>query len=757
MYQKIKLFFVVIIVLIFVDQTLSAQTQKKNNQIKKHSVDYVNPSIGTISHGQETVTAEAYLPHSMVHISANTVDSNFRDKYFNQKIYSFPFGPGTFMPVSDKYSSSKEDCASAFDRDFEVVKPWYISENLDDSGIFFEASVSQKSLWARFKFPEDKKKYLMYFLPGKGVIEQVDSMSVHGWSVNNNFRKYFHLQFSSPIRVEKVYNDTIVGQLNSFSGKDLACAISISGSDEISMKAGMSYIDAVQAKKNISNDMGTLDFDGVTEVGKKTWENEFNKIEVQSDNSDQKTVFYTALYRALNCMINITEDGRYYSVFDKKIHDSEGRDFYISDPLWDSYRDTHPLQFILDPKQQEDQLESYARMYEQSGIMPLFPTPGGEAALMSANHIAAFAAEAWFRGYRNFDLKTVYEGTRKNALEMTMLPQTNGPKTQLDDFYHANGYYPALKETDVETEKAVNGIFSRQAVSLTLEHSTDDYYTSLLAKELGLKDDADMFMKKASNFKNVFNPKVGFMAPKMANGEWVPNFNPITSGGQCGWRYYTEANGWVYSFHVQHDVKGLIKLHGSNEAFVKKLDSLFTTQFDGYKYKFLYQFSDMTGPIGLAGIGNEPTFHIPYLYCYAGQPWKTQRLVRQIADTWFVNHPYGLCGDDDKGALSSWYIFAALGFYPVNPGIPYYVIGSPLFPKTTLKLANGKTFSVVAQNVTKQNKYIQSATVRGVQWNKPWFSHEDMMKGGEMVFVMGPKPNKLWGSSPDAVPPSMTE
>jgi predicted alpha-1,2-mannosidase len=212
----------------------------------------------------------------------------------------------------------------------------------------------------------------------------------------------------------------------------------------------------------------------------------------------------------------------------------------------------------------------------------------------------------------------------------------------------------------------------------------------------------------------------------------------------------------VYTFHVQHDVAGLIKLFGSNEAFVSKLDSLFGTQYPGYKFDFQKQFPDMTGLTGMHSQGNEPAFHIPYLYCYAGQPWKTQKIIRQIMDAWYFNHPMGLCGDDDDGSLSAWYVFSALGFYPVCPGMPYYVIGSPLFEKSTIHLANDKSFTIIANNVSRQNKYIQSAKLNGKILNKPWFVHDDMINGGSLILEMGPKPNKSWGNDASAVPPSMT-
>ena len=719
---------------------------------EKLPVDWVNPNIGTISHLLTTTTAEAYMPHSMMHIAPITVPG-VNDKFLAQKIYGFPIGNASFMPVSQKYTSTPDSVASSFDRDFEVVKPFYISETLDDDGISINATGQKQSAWYRVSYPSPDKRFLVLFLPGKGGLS-VDSTAISGWNRNDGTTQYFYLQFTVPFKIDRVLKDSLFKN-GKYEGANMVCMIRFPETGNMELKAGVSFIDEFQAKQNAVTQLANHTFDEVVDLGKKEWNSELGKIEVVSDNSNQKTIFYTALYRGLNTMRNVTENGRYFSVFDHKVHESGGRDFYLCDGLWDSYRVKHPLQLLLNPSQQEDMLESYARMYKQYGTMPLFPFPNGELTYMLGNHLAAFAADTWFKGYHNFDLKTIFEGLKKNALECTMLPDVNAPKTELDDFYQKSGYFPALKETDVETVKTVSTFYRRQAVAVTLENSFDDYCIAQLANELGLKDDAALFMKRAGNYANVFNARTRFMSPKMADGNWVPGYNPITGGRQAGRDYFAECNSWVYTFNVQHDIVGLINLFGSRKAFTAKLDSLFDVQYQGYKFDFQKQFPDMTGLTGMYSQGNEPAFHIPYLYCYAGEPWKTQKIVRQLMDAWYFNHPMGLCGDDDDGTLSAWYVFSAMGFYPVSPGMPFYVIGSPLFQKSILHLANNNTFVIEAKNVSKQNKYIQSATLQGKDWNKPWFAHEDMMKGGSLTLIMGPKPNKLWGAGEDAAPPSM--
>lgn len=722
---------------------------------KESPVDYVNPYIGTISHLLTTPQAAAYLPHAMVQVYPVTVPG-VNDRYLAQKIYGFPIGNATFMPTSNRYTSTPDSIASAFDRDNEVIKPYFMSEWLEDYNISVEATIQPQSVWYNIQWPGNGSNYLIIFMPGEAEIalNKNQPTTFSGFNKFEGTTRYFHLAFSQPFSMVTYFHDSIANQ-NTVKGNNLTCILKFE-QGKVSVKSGISYISTLQAAQNLNRELTNHTFDEVVGMAKKAWNAELNKIEIKTDNPDHKAIFYTALYRALQTMQNITEDGNYFSIFDGKVHNAEGRDFYTSDGLWDSYRVKHPLQLLLNPQQQEDMLESYARMYKQYSTMPVFPFPQGELTYMLGNHLAIFAADTWNKGYRNFDLKTIYEGLKKNALERTMLPDVNAPKTLLDDFYQEQGYFPALRETDQETEPVVSGFYRRQAVAITLENSTDDYCISKLAGELGLKADQELFATRALNYQNVFNKASHFMAPKMADGKWVPGFDPMLGGRQAGRDYFAECNSWVYTFHVQHDIDGLIRLFGSRKAFIAKLDSLFALQYPGYKFEFQRQFPDMTGLTGMHSQGNEPAFHIPYLYCYAGEPWKTQKMVRLIMDAWYFNHPMGLCGDDDDGTLSAWYVFSAMGFYPVCPGMPYYVIGSPLFPETVLHLPNGKVFRIVARNVSRQNKYIQSATLNGQNWDKPWFLHKDLMKGGTLELHMGPAPNKKWGSAPEAAPPSMS-
>ena len=452
--------------------------------------------------------------------------------------------------------------------------------------------------------------------------------------------------------------------------------------------------------------------------------------------------------------MNISEQGRYYSGYDNEIHNDNDTAFYVDDWMWDTYRASHPLQAMLNPGLESLKIQSYVRMYEQSGWMPSFPIVFGDNPCMNGHHSAAIIADAYFKGIRNFDIKKAYEGLRKNAMEATMLPWRNGPMCSLDSFYLEKGYYPALNIGEKETVAMVHPFEKRQAVALTLGHSYDDWCLAQLAKALNKEADYEYFMKRSDNYKNLFNPATGFFAPRNSDGDWVKDFDPMFSGGLGSRDYYDENNGWTYLWDVQHDIAGLVNLLGGREKFVTRLDQLFIEGLGKWKPDYMQQFPDATGQVGQFVMGNEPSLHIPYLYNYAGAPWKTQKRVRMLLDTWFTNSPFGIPGDEDGGGLSGFVVFSSIGIYPVTPGIPAFNIGSPVFNDVSIKLHNNKIFRIVAKESHRQNKYIQRAMLNGKVWNKPWFSWDDIKDGGELVLEMGSRPNYKWGSDPADVPPS---
>jgi predicted alpha-1,2-mannosidase len=383
-------------------------------------------------------------------------------------------------------------------------------------------------------------------------------------------------------------------------------------------------------------------------------------------------------------------------------------------------------------------------MYQESGWMPDYPRHFGDREGMFGFHSAVMFLDAYRKGVKNFDVEKAFEGILKSADQATMLPSRNGPKGALEDFWNEKGYYPALHPGETETDSTVLAKRGqkRSAVAITLGHSTDSWALSELARELGKNDIAERFAVKAKNYKNLWNAGSQFFLPKDAQGNWI-EINPKYGGGHAGLDYYNENNGWIYLWNVQHDIEGLVQLMGGEQNFERRLDQLFTERLDSSKAKFLNNFPDQTGLIGNLGFGNQAAFFIPYLYNYSGSPWKTQKMTRLILDTWFQDNIFGVPGDEDGGAMSSVVVFSAMGFYPVKPGIPMYTITSPVFSKVTIDLHNGKTFTMIAKNCSRTNKYIKTATMNGKTLDSPWFSHEDLLNGGTLELEMSETPG-IW-------------
>ena len=730
-------------------------------------VDYVSPNIGGI--GQLLTATAPYVqtPHGMARLAPITTPG-INDRYLADKIYGFPAGPAMLMASTGKVSTQPKDYASTFDHDFETTTPYYYAADLQSWGIKAEITATQTAAYYRFTLPAGSTARLMLSMEGGSELKVVGDSIVEGSERagrtvaklsedDGETREYFYAEFSKPFRHFQTWEKNALSESRDQAGNHIGLVAEESGAvgGQVEVRVGLSYISSEQARRNLQREMAGRSFEQIKEQTRTLWNRTLGAVQIDGGSERQRTIFYTALYRSLGRMTDITEDGRYFSGYDHKVHESNGHDFYVDDGLWDTYRSLHPLQLLLEAPRQEDMIRSYLRMYEQSGWLPSFPSAAGEQAVMIGHHAAAFILDAYMKGYRDFDVEQAYQAIRKNETEATMLPWSRGPLTSLDRVYFEKGFFPALAAGQTETVPQVTGE-RRQAVSVTLETSYDDWCTAQLAKALGKQDDYAYFMKLAHNYRNVFNPKIDFMAPKSEDGQWVAHFDPKLGGGQGGRDYFTEMNSWTYTFHVQHDVAGLIQLMGGRDKFNARLDQLFVEQYGTSKYQYLSQFPDSTGLVGLYGQGNEPSFHIPYLYDFSGQPWKTQRRVRTLMNLWYGDGPRGIPGDDDGGETSSWYVLSAMGFYPVCPGSPVYEIGSPIFARTSIRMANGKEFTIIANHVSAQNKYIQSAQLNGKSLDTPWFAHAAIANGGSLVLEMGDKPNKKWGSNPAEAPPSMS-
>ena len=737
-------------------------------QQPKEPVDYVSPNIGGI--GQLLTATIPYVqrPHGMARIAPITTPG-ITDRYLADKIYGFPAGPAILMASVGDANTNAATYASDFDHDFETATPYYYEADLLTWSIRAELTAASQSAYYRFTFPASSHAHLVLSLRNSAELTVIGNNTVEGSAriegpiskisdAKQETREYFYIEFSRPFDSYQTWEKTDLRQSPKQTGDRIGFVTNSQSSagEAIEARVGISYISTNQAKQNLDREIPGWNFEHVKSDTRAVWNSALAGISTMGGTERQRTIFYTALYRSLGRMTDITEDGRYFSGFDHRVHDAQGHDFYVDDGLWDTYRSLHPLQLLLDPQQQEDMIRSYLRIYEQSGWLPSFPSAAGEQAVMIGHHAAALILDAYEKGFRDFDVEEAYQAMRKNATEATMLPWSRGPLTSLDRMYFDKGFVPALAPDEKETVAEVTGE-RRQAVSVTLENSYDDWCVAQLAQALGKQSDAEYFTRLAHNYENVFNPAIGFMAPKSADGQWIEPFDPKLGGGQGGRDYFTEVNSWLYTFSVPHDVAGLIHLFGGRDAFNARLDQLFVEQYGTSKYKFLGQFPDATGLVGLYAQGNEPSFHIPYLYDFSGQPWKTQRRVRQLMDLWYGDGPLGIPGDDDGGATSSWYVLSAIGIYPVCPGSPVYEIGSPIFEKSVIRLTGREQFTIVARHVSARNKYIQSAVLNGKPLNRPWLRQPDIVRSGTLILEMGPRPNTQWGAAPEDAPPSMTE
>lgn len=735
------------------------------SKVQKEPVDYVNPNIGTIGHLLVATASMVQLPHGMVQVGQNPYPP-LADRYLADRVSGFsvralpkyttkPFS--WIMATTGTPKTSPDAYASAFDHDFEEVTPYYSWLLLEDYQIEASMTVTQHASFYKFKFPESKQANILMNnnrsvrVVGSDRIESVES-------VDSTQTAYYYAVFSKPIAKFITWDGPKVGQEVEREGADvgaLATFETLEG-EEIQVKIGVSFIDMEQARRNLEAEIPDWNFEKVKNDGRTIWNDALGKIQVEGGTEKQKTIFYSALYRVMlgSQTLDLSEQGRYYSRFDKQVHDTEGHAFYRVGSNWGSHHSLFPLGLLLEPEIQEDIMRSYVRMQEQGDWL----VNSGGYRNMIGRHEAATITDAYMKGYRNFDIAKAYDAMKRNSLEATMLSRHVGKDwrlNELDKVYLEKGFYPAKPTDQAEWVKEVG--FGRQSVALTLENCYDDWCMSVLAKELGKEDDYQYYLKRAYNYRNVFDKESGFMRPKTADGQWIEPFDPIWSGGQGGREFYTENNGWNYTWYVLHDPQGLIDLMGGPLPFVAKLQEMFETNIPLYKkYDFLKQYPDMTGWIGMYSHGNEITWHIPYLYNYAGQPWMTQRRVRQIVDLWYGDGPLGFCGDEDYGEMSSWYVLSAMGFYTVAPGRPVYDIGSPLFAKTTIDIGNGKTFTVACKNVSDKNKYIQSASLNGQALNRAWFTHDELMRGGTLVLEMGPRPNFSWAADAENLPPSLT-
>ena len=742
---------------------------------------YVNPFIGTDDHGH--TFPGAALPGGLVQLGPDTGIKGWDwcsgYHYSDSTIMGFShlhrsgmgagdWGDILLMPTTGKLKvepgtkeNPGEGYRSKFSHQEEKASPGYYSVILKDYRIKAELTVSERAGFHRYTFPKSDASHILIDMEhGIGdkctdtQVKIVNNTEIEGHRASNGFVKkqnvYFCAKFSKPFNSSGTWaKSNIKPGSKEESGTNIGAYIDYvtSENEVVEVKVGISYTSIAQARLNLDTEIPKWEFDRVKDDARIKWDKALEKIEVAMDKGTDETynkqklvTFYTALYHSLLFPATFGDvDGKYMGL-DNEVHTAKDFTYRSDCSLWDTFRAEMPLLTLVHPERTNDVINTMIAQYEQGGWLPT-PQQFGNSYTndMIGDHPVVVILDALKKGIKNFDAEKAYEAVKKNAMETPPSDHRSRGRIGLAD-YLKYGYVPYDKV--------------RESVSRTLEYAYNDWCVAQLAKALGKTADYEMFIKRAANYKNIIDISTGFARPKNSNGEWLSPFDPKFIG-QGNNRHYTEANAWQYTWFVPHDVQGLMILEGGRENFVKKLDSLFTTSSDIHS-----TVSDVTGLIGQYAHGNEPSHHTLYLYNYAGAPWKTQALARNVMDSLYHEGPAGLCGNEDMGQMSAWYVLSAMGFYPVAPGQNVYSIGSPEFSKVTIHLDknynNGKQFVIETKNNSKANKYIQSATLNGKPLNKPWFDHADIKSGGTLIFIMGPQPNKSWGSGKEAAPPSMT-
>ena len=718
-------------------------------------VDYVNPYIGSISHLLVPCFPTIQLPNSLMRIYPS------RNDYTTEYIDGLPIVVTNHRERSAfRLSVTQGEELSPIITttwDNEKVTPYDYQVQIVDNSIDVHLAVCHQSAIYELTFRDPSKPATVLFYTQNGKM-QVDGRTASGSQrLSRNMSIYLSGEFDvEPEKVGLLYDGKISDKKITEEPRACAALRFPAGTKKVCFRYGVSLISQEQAQKNLSREQAdAFDIAKVIKDGRKEWNETLSTILVKGGTEDQKAVLYTSYYRTFERPVCLSEDGRYFSAFDGKVHNDEGKPFYSDDWIWDTYRAAHPLRALIQPEKEEDIIESYLRMAEQMGTkwMPTFPEMTGDTRRMNSNHGVAMVADALWKGL-DVDAERGFDYCRRGIEEKTLAPWCGNPAGWLDAFYKEHGYIPALAKGEKETDPNVQGFENRQPVAVTLGTSYDEWCLSRIAEFMGNKDIADKYLALSYNYRNVWNADTRFFHPKDKDGNFIPDFDYRFSGGLGAREAYDENNGWTYRWDVQHNLSDLAKLMGGREAMAQELDRTFAEPMGQSKWQFYGQLPDQTGNIGQFSMANEPSLHIPYIYNYAGAPWKTQKRIRQCLDTWFRNDVMGVPGDEDGGGLTSFVVFSSLGFYPVTPGFPAYNIGSPLFTDIRVKLPTGKELRIIAKGSSRENKYIQSATLNGKTWDKPWFSHDDIKNGATLVLEMGSQPNKVWGSAESATPPS---
>ena len=733
-----KKYFLLVVLLSFFLNSCKQSPPISPAQKDQQLISYVNTFIGTGGHGHTYPGATS--PFGMMQLSPDTRldgwDGSSGYHYSDSEIFGFShthlsgtgvsdYGDILLMPtnkvVFNNGADGKEGYKSKFSHDKEIAEPGYYKVHLDDTNIDVELTVTERSGIHKYQFAEGSKQIIILdlehrdeVLDSKLTINSKTEISGYrfskAWATDQ--RLFFDMLFSKPFT-----NVTFLEDKK--EGKKVKAAFEFDNTtgNEINVTIGISPVDEEGAIHNWQLEIGNKTFEEIKKETQDIWEQQLEKIVIESEDFDYKTNFYTALYHTMIAP-NLYQDvdGRYRGM-DMKIHETKEFNYYTVFSLWDTYRAAHPLYTIIEQDKTNDFINTFLAKYDEGGIMPIWDLSASYTGCMIGYHAVPVIADAYLKGIRNYDVNKAFEAMKHSATR---------DKLGLDS-YKKYGFIPVEKESE--------------SVSKTLEYAYDDWTIAQMAKSLGKNDDYKTYTERAQYYKNVFDPSSQFMRGRFRNTWFLP-FDPFEVNFN-----YTEANSWQYSFYVPQDISGFINLLGGKENLEKQLDKLFTAKNETSGRDQ----ADITGLIGQYAHGNEPSHHMAYLYSFVNKPQKTQEKVRQILTELYTNTPDGISGNEDCGQMSAWFVLSSMGFYSVTPASNQYIIGAPLFPKATINLKNGKTFTIAADSISKTNKYIKSVELNGKNYPYTFLNHKDIVTGGTLRFVMTDKPS-TWGTDDKYVP-----
>ena len=720
-------------------------SQQPDAETECYATEYVNPFIGTDFTGNTYPGAQA--PFGMVQLSPDNglpgwdrISGYF---YPDSTIAGFSHthlsgtGAGdlydiSFMPVTLPYKEADAPLGihSLFSHDEETASAGYYQVRLKDHDINVELTATERCGIQRYTFPEadaaiflNLRKAMNWDFTNDTRIEVVDSVTIQGYRFSDGWARdqhiYFRTRFSKPFASVQLDTATVIKDGKRIGSSAIArFDFHTSAGEQILVTTAISGVSMEGAARNLAAEAPADDFDKYLAVTRKNWNEQLSKVEIKSNDIDEKVKFYTALYHSMLAPTIYSDmDGAYYGP-DKQVHQADGWTNYSTFSLWDTYRAAHPLYTYIEPQRVNDMVKSFLAFSEQNGRLPVWNFYGSETDMMIGYHAVPVIVDAYLKGIGDFD--------PKKALAACVA-------TANIDEYRGIGLYKKYGYVPYDVTDHYNS--ENWSLSKTLEYAYDDYCIARMAEKLGERQIADEFDKRSRNYKNVYNSQTTFMQPRNNKGSFIEDFSPDDYTP-----HICESNGWQYFWSVQQDVDGLISLVGGKERFAQKLDSMFT--YNPSADEDLPIFS--TGMIGQYAHGNEPSHHVIYLFNAIGQPWKTQKYAAEVMHELYKNTPAGLCGNEDCGQMSAWYVFSAMGFYPVDPISGKYEIGTPMYPEMKMHLANGKTFTILAPAVSKENIYIQSVKLDGNPYDKSYITHEQIMNGSIFEFEMGNKPGKVW-------------